>query len=219
MLFPTNATNLIIRVLLKNDSDVAITGILHSNVSLSVGYNLQASGAWVSPSLVDGTLGVYLANSWKEIGAGIYQWCPPNAAIVANTATVIRAIYSTNKPLYDTIEARLPAGSITGPFTRIITVNDVSTGNPIELAKVRLYRTGESETKETDVNGEASFTTEAATFSYAVVAPGYVAASGTIVISANGSTTIPLTAIAVVSPALGYVARRAIPVTVVDRVT
>lgn len=91
-------------------------------------------------------------------------------------------------------------GALTGPFTRTITVTDAADDAPIEAAKVRLYRTGETETKPTDADGEASFTTEAATFSYAVTAEGYGGASGTIVISANGATTIELTATAVTPP-------------------
>ena len=222
MLFPTNAANLIIRLLLKTTSGNPILSVAHNDVNLTISYNLQDSGAWVTPSLVDGTRGAYLANSWKEMGAGIYQWCPPNAAIVANTATLIRAVHSTNTPQYDTIEARLPSfgdGALAGPYTRLVTVTDSSTGNPIESAKVRLYRTGETETKLTNVDGEASFTTAAATFSYAVAANGYSSASGTIAISANGSTGIALTAVVAATPLAGPAARRSIPVSVVDRVT
>lgn len=93
-------------------------------------------------------------------------------------------------------------GGLTGPFTRTITVIDAADDSPIEAAKVRLYRTGETETKPTDADGETSFTTEAATFSYAVTANGYGGASGTIVISADSATTIEieLTATAVTPP-------------------
>lgn len=91
-------------------------------------------------------------------------------------------------------------GALTGPFTRTITVTDAADDSPIEAANVRLYRTGETETKPTDADGEASFTTEAATFSYAVTANGYGGVSGTIVISADGATTIELTATSVTPP-------------------
>jgi hypothetical protein len=98
--------------------------------------------------------------------------------------------------------ANAPSGGsgLTGPFTRTITVTDAADDSPIEAAKVRLYRTGETETKPTEADGEISFTTEAATFSYAVTAVGYGGASGTIVISANGATTIELTATSVTPP-------------------
>lgn len=91
-------------------------------------------------------------------------------------------------------------GGLTGPFTRTITVTDAADDSPIEAAKVRLYRTGETETKPTEADGQVEFTTEAATFSYAVTANGYGGASGTIVISANGSTAIELTATSVTPP-------------------
>ena len=99
--------------------------------------------------------------------------------------------------------ANAPSGGgsgLTGPFTRTITVTDAADDSPIEAAKVRLYRTGETETKPTEADGHVEFTTEAATFSYAVTANGYGGASGTIVISANGATTIELTANSVTPP-------------------
>lgn len=101
-------------MLLKDSSDDPITGVAFDDASLSLSYNLQTVGTWVTPTLVDGTLGTYLANSWKEIGGGIYQWCPPNAVVVANTNTLVRAVYGANDPQYDTIEARLPAVSSAG---------------------------------------------------------------------------------------------------------
>ena len=77
--------------------------------------------------MVDGTLGVYLANSWKEIGAGVYQWCPPDAVIVANTSTIVRAVYGSNRAQHDTIEARLPVvdsdGAVELDSDAIIPVN------------------------------------------------------------------------------------------------
>lgn len=114
MLFAANSTSLIQRVLLTDDNGDPITGVAFDSGSLALSYNLQAVGAWVTPTLVDGTLGVYLANSWKEIGGGIYQWCPPNAVVAANTSTLVRAVYGANDPQYDTIEARLPAVSAAG---------------------------------------------------------------------------------------------------------
>lgn len=109
MLFSTNSASLIQRVLLIDDAGDPITGVAFNSGSLAISYNLQTVGAWVTPVLVDGTLGTYLENSWKEIGGGVYQWCPPNAVVVANTNTLVRAVYGANDPQYDTIEARLPA--------------------------------------------------------------------------------------------------------------
>ena len=82
---------------------------------------------------------------------------------------------------------------LTGPFTRTITVTDSDTSEPIEGASVRLYRTGETGTEATDVDGVASFTVEAATWSYAIAASAYTGVSGTIVVSANGNTGVELT--------------------------
>jgi hypothetical protein len=92
-------------------------------------------------------------------------------------------------------------GGLTGPYTRTITVTDTDTDEPIEGAKVRLYRTGETGTLATDVDGVASFTVEAATWSYAVAASGYAGASGTAVVSANGNTDVQLVANVITPPA------------------
>lgn len=108
MLFAANSSSLIQRVLLSDSNGDPITGVGFDDADLSLSYNLQTVGSWVTPTLVDGTLGAYLENSWKEIGAGVYQWCPPNAVVVANTNTLVRAVYAANDPQYDTIEARLP---------------------------------------------------------------------------------------------------------------
>jgi len=91
-------------------------------------------------------------------------------------------------------------GGLTGPYTRTITVTDADTDEPIEGAKVRLYRTGETGTEATDDDGIASFTVEAATWSYAITASGYTGVSGTIVVSANGNTDVQMEASAVASP-------------------
>lgn len=90
--------------------------------------------------------------------------------------------------------------SLSGPYTRTITITDDDTADPIEGAKVRLYKTGSTETKLANASGVVTFTTEAATWSYAVTAAGYGGATGTIVISADGSTAIELTATAVTPP-------------------
>lgn len=90
--------------------------------------------------------------------------------------------------------------SLTGPYTRTITIEDAADDSPVENATVRLYRTGETETQLSDADGETEFTVEAATWSYAVTASGYAGATGTIVVSDNGATTIQLTATAITPP-------------------
>jgi len=127
---------------------------------------------------------------------------PDYAPATAAALTAMRgADNDTLKTLSDQIDGIDGGGAgLTGPYTRTITVTDSADDAPIEAAKVRLYRTGETETKPTEADGQVEFTTEAATFSYAVTANGYGGKSGTIVISANGSTTIELTATAVTPP-------------------
>lgn len=107
MLFETTKQNLILRVHLLDDNDLPITGVLYSSGSLQISYLLESSGAWVSPALVDGVLGSYNANSWKEVGNGVYQYCPPNGALVTGTTTLLRVTYGANRPQYDTLEPRL----------------------------------------------------------------------------------------------------------------
>jgi hypothetical protein len=98
---------------------------------------------------------------------------------------------------------------LTGPYTRTITVTDADTTAPIEGAYVRFYKTGSSETKRTNASGVVTFTTEAATWTYAIIATGYAGATANVVVSADGSTDVGLDAIAITpSPAstlTGYV--------------
>lgn len=84
--------------------------------------------------------------------------------------------------------------TLTGPYTLTLTIEDDSDDSAIELAKVRLYKTGETETQATDSAGEVEFSVEAATWFYAITANGFSGATGTIVVSGNASQTIQLTA-------------------------
>ena len=95
-----------------------------------------------------------------------------------------------------------PSGgsSLAGPYTRTITVTDADTAAAIELALVRLYKTGSTQSLSADSSGVVTFATTAATWSYSVSANGYGGATGTIEISADGSTGIELTVSAVASP-------------------
>jgi hypothetical protein len=91
-------------------------------------------------------------------------------------------------------------GGLTGPFTRTVTVTDADTDEPIEGAKVRLYRAGETGTVATDSDGVASFTVEAAMWSYAITASGYTGISGSVVVSANGNTDVQMEASVITTP-------------------
>jgi hypothetical protein len=85
-------------------------------------------------------------------------------------------------------------GGLTGPWTRTITVTDSVSGDPIQNATVRFFRTGETESKPTNTSGVATFTVEAATWSYAIVANGYAGASGSVEVGADGDTPVTLVA-------------------------
>lgn len=160
----------------------------------------------------NGTLDGAVTVTPTLISTGIYEyaWTIPSgyaqtdSVIVVATAT----INGTPDPLVvfnsdvaaSVITSDVSGGggtSLTGPYTRTITVTDSSSSDPIENAKVRLYRTGETGSDLTDASGVVTFTTEAATWSYAVTANGYAGATGTIVISADGSTSVTLTSNAV----------------------
>ena len=108
----TNETSLITHVRLEDDAGDPITGVAYNDGSLAVSYSLLSAGTWTTPTLVDGTLGTYLANSWKEIGGGLYQWCPPDAVVVANKATTVRVTYGANASQYDVLNARLVPQSL-----------------------------------------------------------------------------------------------------------
>lgn len=122
MLVYTNASSLILRLKLVDDANDPVTGIAFDDVDLQMSYLLEASDTWVSPTLVSGTAGTFLANSWVEIGSGIYQWCPPNAVVVQGSTTLIRATYSSYQAQYDTIESRLLTA--TELSTLIVSVSD-----------------------------------------------------------------------------------------------
>lgn len=110
MLVPTNAASLITTVRLIDDAGDPITAVAYDDISLEVAVRAQSAATWTVLTLVDGTLGSYLASSWKADpdGDGLHQLCLPNSVVVAGTATNVRVTYGANAPQYDTIEARLP---------------------------------------------------------------------------------------------------------------
>jgi len=126
---------------------------------------------------------------------------PDYAPATAAALTAMRgADNDTLKTLSEQIDGIDGGASLTGPFTRTVTVTDASTSGAIENAKVRLFRTGETGSLQTNLGGVASFTVEAATWSYAITANGYTGTSGTIVVSANGDTAVQLMASSVTPP-------------------
>lgn len=97
--------------------------------------------------------------------------------------------YTRYVPVY--LSAGGTGSGLTGDFVLTPIITDVSSGDPIEGAKVRLYRTGETGTEYTDVNGEIDFNVGAFTWNYVVTARGYVGTSGAVTVSADA--TLPIT--------------------------
>jgi hypothetical protein len=62
----------------------------------------------------------------------------------------------------------------------------------VQNATVRFYRTGHTESKATNSSGVASFTVEAAVWSYAIIADGYIGQGDDVTVDANGDTPISL---------------------------
>lgn len=63
------------------------TGIAYSAVTCKYKRCNQASPTTMT--LVDGTVGTQLDNSWKEIANGWYQICPPDAAYASGRCSAI----------------------------------------------------------------------------------------------------------------------------------
>lgn len=89
-------------------------------------------------------------------------------------------------------------GGLTGEFTYVITIEDAADDEPIQNANVRLYRSGHNGSELTDIDGEASFGLDAATWNYVVSASGYTSATGSFAVTADGARTIQLESIVVV---------------------
>lgn len=90
----------------------------------------------------------------------------------------------------DSIRANLPSSAGTGAYTVAITVTDTaSPANNIQSATVTLTEGVNQYTATTTVAGVATFNLGNATYNYSIAKSGYAGASGTIVISANTTTT------------------------------
>jgi hypothetical protein len=105
----------------------------------------------------------------------------------------------------------------TGEFTVTITVTDGT--NPLQNALVRIIDGGTTYSAITNVSGEAEFQLDAASYVVAIDKSGYRYAGTTLVVDADETASYAMTLNTLVIPSLGQVARRSIPVTVVDRVS
>ena len=111
MLVRTNETDLITSIQLVDDDGDPIEDVEFDDVNLEAAYKLANSATWVVLTLVDGTIGTYLSESFKHDENNIYQICWPNEAIVGGTITALRITYGANRAQYDTLEAFLPDSS------------------------------------------------------------------------------------------------------------
>ena len=99
-----------------------------------------------------------------------------------------------------TIQVFTSLDDLFGPNVLVVTVSDDSTTDPIDGARVRMYRTGETGTVRTDEVGEAIFRLDSDDWNYVVTADGYVGASGTITISTDGTLAVDLVQQIIVPP-------------------
>jgi hypothetical protein len=134
MLVPSNTANLILSVHLIDDDGLPITGKAYNTAGLVVSYREDSASAYTTVTLVDGTLGTYIANSWKEIGLGEYQFCLPNSAIVDGRETKLKIAVDSNLPLFDSIQARLPVGS--GSGDKLVAFNLSSDASAVAGARI-----------------------------------------------------------------------------------
>jgi len=109
------------------------------------------------------------------------------------------------------------SGSGTGARTVTITVNDGTT--VLENALVRITEGSNTFYKLTNSSGVAVLNVDDATYTVAITKAGYSYSGTSLVVNGDEAETYSMTAISISNPTAGKVARRSIPVTVVDRVT
>jgi len=109
------------------------------------------------------------------------------------------------------------SGSGSGARTVTITVNDGTT--VLENCIVRLTEGANTFTALTNSSGVAVFNLDDATYTVGITKPGYTYSGTSLVVNGTETATYSMTAISISNPTAGKVARRSIPVTVVDRVT
>lgn len=86
-------------------------------------------------------------------------------------------------------------GAGTGANTVTITVDDGT--DPLENAKIRVTSGAESYLVETDVDGEAVFALDDATWSVAITKPGYQFSPTTLVVNGNEAQTYSMTSVTI----------------------
>ena len=84
-------------------------------------------------------------------------------------------------------------GSGNGPFTVTLNVEDTSNVD-IQNANVRVQQGADNFVIQTDVSGNSVFGLDAATYNVTITKTGYVSHTGTLVVSADATSVIQLTA-------------------------
>ena len=115
------------------------------------------------------------------------------------------------------VEAIDGGGGLSGDNAITVTIESSADDEPIENAKVRFYRSGQDETKATDVDGLTdAFGLDAATWNYVVSATGFTSKTGTLAVSADASVTYQLDPVAPSPVGTGNACRCTLGVVAID---
>ena len=179
-----------------------------------------------------GTFGFYLDAAISGISSGGGSGDASQSTLLGVQALVADAITRIEEESYtlDTVAEALAGGggasvfeyllqlsnAGTGAFTVTITITDGT--STLQNALVRIIDGATTYTAITDSSGIAVFHLDAATYVVAVSKAGYSYAGTTLVVDANETVSYAMTLNTLVIPPVGQIARRAIPVTVIDRV-
>lgn len=157
----------------------------------TVGYRLYNSGgsalaARITAGIVERTPGVYAASVvFPDTFVGELRWD-------SGEVTPIYASNFVNPRDGENLDAKISSivasggsGSGSGAFTVTVTVTDGA--SPLENATVRLVEGAQNLVVKTNVSGVATFALDAATYSVAIVKPGYQFTPDTIVVIGAGN--------------------------------
>ena len=178
---------------------ITITGAITSDLTTAYAYPLDAGGD---------SSGTVIAATAAEILSGVDKTKDYVVSVTCDDATELVGPWIVGLGAFGGYEpkAEVPfvAGSnvyrasgastqLTGDNAITVTVENSDDDEPIENAKVRFYRSGQSETKATDVDGlTEAFGLDTATWSYVVSATGFTSKTGTLVVSADSAVTYQL---------------------------
>ncbi|MCC9603516.1 hypothetical protein LOC67_23450 [Stieleria sp. JC731] len=113
-----DATELILFIKLVDDSNDPIEDVEYDDTDLVIKYIQPGDSAFTTVTLVEGTLGAYVANSFVQVTSNIYQFCPPDSWVVDGSFTMIQLTYADGKPQEGVIYATASGDQIT--YTSVI---------------------------------------------------------------------------------------------------